>query len=833
MKGRTIANFTRPFLVFAYALLILISTATTNIKAAHAACPPQDTSKGVFTQTISVASAGTYRVWSRIKAPDTTNNSYYLEIDGTTCGINFGDNAAIPASTWTWVDYQSGNIASKVDVALTAGPHTFTLIGREANVGVDRLLLLNPTDTCISNQPNGNGDNCTVTAPPNVPPSTSITSPANNATFTAPATINITANAADSDGTVSKVEFFQGTNKLGEDLTNPYSFSWTNIAAGTYSITSKATDNAGAVTTSSAVSVTVSGTPPPTACQNVTIPAYFYPPSYWAQATAGAPTVSHMILNPASGPGATKDPNYATVVSAAQAKGIKVLGYVATTYGVRDMNVVKAEIDQYKNFYNVKDIFLDETSSQAAQLTYYQSLATYIHGTAGSTVMLNPGTIPDEGYMNIGDIVTIFESDYNAYLAWQPPTWVNNYPASKYYHIVYANPDSATMANAVNLSRNRNAGNIYVTSDILPNPWDTLPSYFSEELVQASQSCSDTTAPSAPTGLTATATSSTQVNLTWNASTDNVAVTIYDVYRNNLIFANVTSNSYVDNTVTASITYSYSVKARDGANNQSPASSTVSVTTPALSDTQKPSAPANLTASPAATQINLAWTASTDNVGVTKYNVYRSTASTAAAVIAQPTGISYSDTSVTQGTTYTYYIRAVDAAGNISDNSNTVTSTIVTPPPASGLFTPTDDAYTRDNSSSNNYGANIKLLTCSDNCANTRVSWLKFTVSGLSTAPTSAKLRLYVNQSTGSAIKIANITDTTWKESTINWNNQPDYSIPTFGTISSKLGTWVEFDVASVVKGNGTYSFAITDSTTSVVGFDSKEGVNKPQLVIK
>ncbi|ASZ11129.1 Ig-like domain-containing protein [Chitinophaga sp. MD30] len=91
-------------------------------------------------------------------------------------------------------------------------------------------------------------------------PVVNITAPANNASFTAPANINITANASDSDGSVTKVEFFNGSAKLGEDPTAPYSFAWNNVGAGTYSITAKATDNQGNTTTSAAVSITVNGT---------------------------------------------------------------------------------------------------------------------------------------------------------------------------------------------------------------------------------------------------------------------------------------------------------------------------------------------------------------------------------------------------------------------------------------------------------------------------------------------------------------------------------------------------------------------------------------------
>jgi len=93
----------------------------------------------------------------------------------------------------------------------------------------------------------------------NNPPSVSITSPANGATFAAPATVTINANASDSDGSVTKVEFYQGATKLGEDSSSPYSTTWSSVAAGTYSLTAVATDDDGAATSSSPVSITVTG----------------------------------------------------------------------------------------------------------------------------------------------------------------------------------------------------------------------------------------------------------------------------------------------------------------------------------------------------------------------------------------------------------------------------------------------------------------------------------------------------------------------------------------------------------------------------------------------
>jgi hypothetical protein len=88
-------------------------------------------------------------------------------------------------------------------------------------------------------------------------PSISLTAPVNGAIVTAPASITITATASDPDGTVAKVEFFDGTTKLGEDTSSPYSFSWTSVPAGDHVISTKATDNIGGVTTSGSVTIHV------------------------------------------------------------------------------------------------------------------------------------------------------------------------------------------------------------------------------------------------------------------------------------------------------------------------------------------------------------------------------------------------------------------------------------------------------------------------------------------------------------------------------------------------------------------------------------------------
>jgi len=194
----------------------------------------------------------------------------------------------------------------------------------------------------------------------------------------------------------------------------------------------------------------------------------------------------------------------------------------------------------------------------------------------------------------------------------------------------------------------------------------------------------DTTAPTAPAGLTTSVVSATQINLSWTAATDNVGVTGYRVERcqgaSCSSFAQVgppTTTSYNDTGLTASTSYSYRVRATDAAGNFSSYSLVASATTTAATDTTPPTAPTNLTATAASgTQINLAWTASTDNVAVTGYRVERCQGAGCSnfAPVGTPTTTSFNDTGLSTSTPYSYRVRATDAAGNVSLYSSVATA---------------------------------------------------------------------------------------------------------------------------------------------------------------
>ncbi len=155
--------------------------------------------------------------------------------DGTIAGVAFYANgtpvgsAASAPYAFTWSNVAAGNYSITAAATDNSGATT--------------------TSSAVS----------VAVSAPNVPPTVQVTSPAAGATFTAPATITVSADARDSDGTVTGISLYANGTLLGTATASPASMSWSNVAAGTYAITAVATDNSGAKTTSSAVSITVNG----------------------------------------------------------------------------------------------------------------------------------------------------------------------------------------------------------------------------------------------------------------------------------------------------------------------------------------------------------------------------------------------------------------------------------------------------------------------------------------------------------------------------------------------------------------------------------------------
>jgi len=204
----------------------------------------------------------------------------------------------------------------------------------------------------------------------------------------------------------------------------------------------------------------------------------------------------------------------------------------------------------------------------------------------------------------------------------------------------------------------------------------------------------DLTPPSIPSGVTAQATSPTRVLVAWTASTDTGGAGLagYEVLRDDVLVATLgpTAVSYEDLTVQPSTAYAYRVRAFDAAlpRNASADSSPANVTTPALPDTTPPSVPLDVVAVAASHQrVNLTWSPSTDTggAGLAGYEIRRNNA---LLVAVGPGAVSYADADVSPSTSYTYTVRAFDAASPANVSADSL-ATNVTTPAAPDLTAPT------------------------------------------------------------------------------------------------------------------------------------------------
>ena len=247
-------------------------------------------------------------------------------------------------------------------------------------------------------------------------------------------------------------------------------------------------------------------------------------------------------------------------------------------------------------------------------------------------------------------------------------------------------------------------------------------------------------------------------------------------------------------------------------------------------DTEAPTAPSGLTAtSVTATQVDLTWNPSTDNVSVTGYDILRD--GTQISTVGSAT-TTYQDSTVNAATAYQYAVHARDAAGNLSPLSNLLN--VTTPAPSPTLsFTPTDDATIRETSPTQNFGSADALEV---DASSRKDSLLRFDIIGVDTTPVAkVTLRLFnIDRSPAGGEFLA--YDPNWNESTVTWNNAPAGNGSSFGTLDSvSVNTWYEVDVTPLVTGDGPVSLRIISSHRNGADYSSKEHANgnAPELLVE
>jgi chitodextrinase len=187
----------------------------------------------------------------------------------------------------------------------------------------------------------------------------------------------------------------------------------------------------------------------------------------------------------------------------------------------------------------------------------------------------------------------------------------------------------------------------------------------------------DTKKPSVPTRLHVTGRSTSSIVLAWSPSVDDIGVTAYQIFRNGTQVGSVVGTRFRDSGLRSKTTYTYQIRAVDAAGNASALTARVRGTTLTTPDTTPPSVPSGF-GSPGQTQtsITLSWHASSDNVGVYEYLLSRP-----GLAPVHVDGLTYTDKYLSEGTSYTYQLRAVDSSGNVSGVATTSATTKTTPPP--------------------------------------------------------------------------------------------------------------------------------------------------------
>ncbi|MFC7244117.1 spherulation-specific family 4 protein [Catellatospora aurea] len=464
------------------------------------------------------------------------------------------------------------------------------------------------------------------------------------------------------------------------------------------------------LTAASAATPVQAAAPPDGIAQQLAVPAYFYPggdgAALWQQ--LNTPGVGIAVANPFSGPGKTRDPNYAAAITAAKAAGVRVLGYVATGYlgstgRATRLNEttpaawaaqVQQDVATWYRLYGADGlggIFFDEVQNvcgpQDAYIDTYRMLDRHTEKAhPGAFTVINPGIDTEPCYADAADVILTFEGAYETYLGWQPPSWHRALDPRKLWHLVHATDTTAQLANAVALSKERNAGYLYVTPDVLANPWDSLPpqDYWTQQLASASAGGADTAAPRTVGAPFPVRTGSTEAVVAWLPATDpHGRVTGYDVHVDGVRVTGSTSALPVATLhgLDPGRTYRVAVTAHDAAGNVSAPSRALTLTT-GRADVSAPAAPAGLHAAETkVASVRLGWTASAEP-DLAGYDVEvdgQPLLSLPSWLVTQGATVTVPVSGLEPGTAYTFTVFARDKSGNRSAAAGPLTVSTTAP----------------------------------------------------------------------------------------------------------------------------------------------------------
>ncbi|HTB58608.1 MAG TPA: spherulation-specific family 4 protein [Polyangia bacterium] len=333
-------------------------------------------------------------------------------------------------------------------------------------VNLDMLAL--GTASSDATAPSGTADpTAPTTAPVNVPTPTAGSTTAPTTSPTAPTTTPVATPTAAPSPTPTATPATPDTTPTATPVATPTA---TPVATPTAAPTPAATPVAApAPAASGAVTGTI-------------IPLYTAPtdPSWAAVAAAKAahPAVPVLaVVNPANGPGAAASADYSAGIARLTAAGVKVIGYVHTSWGARPAAELQAEMGQWQSWYpGVSGIFFDEMANAAGQESYYSALTAYAKGRGLGFTIGNPGADSSPTYVGTEDVILIYENSGVPSVA-ALGGWHASYNRSNFGVIPYA---VGSLDTTFVQAAKPYVAYIYLQSDTLPNPWDSVPPYLSE-----------------------------------------------------------------------------------------------------------------------------------------------------------------------------------------------------------------------------------------------------------------------------------------------------------------------------------------------------------------
>jgi hypothetical protein len=217
------------------------------------------------------------------------------------------------------------------------------------------------------------------------------------------------------------------------------------------------------------------------------IPGYAHPllaPEEWGALTRPGTPVHWAVLNVSGGPGTRPDPHCLDAARGLHAAGVRVLGHVDLTHGMRTFGTLISEADRYLDWYQVDGFLLDRCPTERAQLPDVRRTVTAIRALLGhGHIVLGHGTHPYPGYAEHADQLVTFRGSWSDYRWSQVAEWTADHPPERFCHFVHGVP-RGHLEEALRIARWQGAATIWFTDRTdrcgRTDPWEAMPGYWDD-----------------------------------------------------------------------------------------------------------------------------------------------------------------------------------------------------------------------------------------------------------------------------------------------------------------------------------------------------------------